>query len=192
MTIYVTADLHLGHEQILKHQPNRKFNTISDMNDWIVARWNERVTEKDTVYILGDIAFRQSFTVTANILYQLNGIIKVVPGNHDYNLHKVRDVYQVFKYLRTNKKDVFEILPPIYGIKYCKTKFVFCHYPMETWYGAKRAYRNDTKLKSSIHLHGHSHGSSPVIPFRMDVGYDATGEILTPLDDILNIYYPEN
>tara|TARA_R110000737_G_C14620887_1_gene493089 strand:- start:5435 stop:6025 length:591 start_codon:yes stop_codon:yes gene_type:complete len=192
MTIYVTSDLHFSHENILKHQPNRKFDSIEEMNEGIVEEWNSVATSKDTIYILGDVAFLGSNFITATLLARLNGTIKVVPGNHDYDLWKVQNYFKVLRHDKVTKKDTFEILPPIFELKYRKHKIVMCHYPMESWNGSCREIRSELNgvKKSSIMLHGHNHGKNTPCPFRMDVGMDATGRVLTPLDNIIDSFYP--
>ena len=55
-----------------------------------------------------------------------------------------------------------------------------CHYPFAEWNGAHRG---------SVNLHGHLHGStSGLEKYRSkDVGMDATGKILSNIDDILEV-----
>jgi len=56
--VFVTADLHFQHKNILMHQANREFDSIEEMDEFIIQEWNKQVTAKDTVYILGDVSFR--------------------------------------------------------------------------------------------------------------------------------------
>lgn len=57
---YYIADLHLYcYSQAIKGGINydkRPFETVLEMHDYIVQRWNAKVTNGDTIYILGDIA----------------------------------------------------------------------------------------------------------------------------------------
>lgn len=50
---FYTSDLHLGHANVIKFD-NRPFANIDEMDQRIITRWNERVSDDDTVYILGD------------------------------------------------------------------------------------------------------------------------------------------
>ena len=44
-----------SHENIIKYCPeSRPFNTVEDMNEHIVEKWNSVVSPEDTVYHLGD------------------------------------------------------------------------------------------------------------------------------------------
>ena len=56
MTVFFTADTHLGHKNIIT-STNRPFKSVAEMDSAIVKRWNERVTPQDLVYHLGDFAF---------------------------------------------------------------------------------------------------------------------------------------
>jgi calcineurin-like phosphoesterase family protein len=162
--IYVTSDLHFQHANILKHQPNREFNTIEEMDEFIIKEWNRTATDKDDIYIVGDVSFRGSPEITAKYLRRLNGSIFVVPGNHDYDLWKVRDLFKAHGILLHSNKEPFNILPPIAKVKHRKTLFIMCHYPMETWEGANRDIREENNKRSSIHLHGHNHGKNTPCP----------------------------
>lgn len=52
--IYFTADAHFGHANIIK-MCSRPFPDVEAMNEALIARWNDRVTGGDTVYIVGDM-----------------------------------------------------------------------------------------------------------------------------------------
>ena len=54
---YYISDLHLFHENAIKFD-NRPFSSIPEMHDAILKNWNDRVTNGDYVYILGDISMR--------------------------------------------------------------------------------------------------------------------------------------
>ena len=51
--IFYTADLHFHYEPFL---PSRPFDTVEDMDRQLIDRWNEAVSEEDTVYVVGDVA----------------------------------------------------------------------------------------------------------------------------------------
>ena len=55
---YFTSDLHLGHENIIRFS-NRPFSTLDEMNRTLVDNWNSRVTERDDVFVLGDMFYRK-------------------------------------------------------------------------------------------------------------------------------------
>jgi calcineurin-like phosphoesterase family protein len=79
--IFVIADTHFGHSNIIKYEPVlRPFTTISEHDEALVEYWNETVKPADTVWHLGDVLFGAHNSGT---LKRLNGIKKLVMGNHD-------------------------------------------------------------------------------------------------------------
>ena len=68
--IYFTADNHFGHENIIRFC-NRPWKTAEEMDEAMIALWNERVRNNDTVFILGDLCFRAKDA--ENILFRLKG-----------------------------------------------------------------------------------------------------------------------
>lgn len=55
MTTWFTADLHLGHRNIIDHC-GRPFRDAAAMNRSLIDRWNDVVDEGDDVWVLGDFA----------------------------------------------------------------------------------------------------------------------------------------
>lgn len=78
---FVISDTHFGHKRVLEFESAaRPFATIEEHDAELVRRWNETVGKKDTVWHLGDVLFgSHSFS----ILPHLNGVKKLVMGNHD-------------------------------------------------------------------------------------------------------------
>ena len=58
---YYTADLHLGHANIIK-LCDRPFETVEQMDEVLIENWNAKVHRDDVVYIVGgfDLAERRS------------------------------------------------------------------------------------------------------------------------------------
>lgn len=79
--IFVTSDTHFGHRRILELcRGGYGFSSIEEHDEHLVQAWNATVRPKDTVWHLGDVAFgRQNLA----ILSRLNGLKKLVMGNHD-------------------------------------------------------------------------------------------------------------
>ncbi|MCQ2538953.1 MAG: metallophosphoesterase [Acetatifactor sp.] len=78
---YFIADLHFGDGRILSYE-NRPFADVKEMDEELIRRWNERVTEEDTVYVLGDFsAYDQE--KNKEILKRLKGRKVLIMGNHD-------------------------------------------------------------------------------------------------------------
>lgn len=81
--VFVIADTHFGHKRIIEpnmEKGSRPFNTIEEHDAELVYRWNHTVKKNDTVWHLGDVLFGKDAFDT---LAQLNGIKKLILGNHD-------------------------------------------------------------------------------------------------------------
>lgn len=78
---YIISDLHLGHGNIIGYC-SRPFDGVREMNNEIVSRWNETVSEDDQVILLGDVELDEVRS-TASWIEELNGNIMLIRGNHD-------------------------------------------------------------------------------------------------------------
>ena len=61
----------------------REYKTLEEMHADMLARWNRKVTNGDTVYILGDISKRGKSEELIALVAQLKGHKILVHGNHD-------------------------------------------------------------------------------------------------------------
>lgn len=84
------SDLHLGHEWMATH---RGFNTVEEHDNHIIQCWNSVVSKRDTVFLVGDITMESSEHYYK--LDYLNGIKKVILGNHD----KPQHIPELLKYV---------------------------------------------------------------------------------------------
>lgn len=93
MNIWFTADDHFNHSNIISYC-NRPFKTLEEMNNTLIKNWNSRVKPDDTIFVIGDLLFRNSpggkrgegtTQKTIDFIKQLNGNIIVIKGNHDKN-----------------------------------------------------------------------------------------------------------
>ncbi len=78
MTTFFTSDLHFNHGNIIKFC-QRPFASVGEMNEALIARFNETVGPSDTVYILGDLVMGRDLNCAA----RLNGRKILLMGNHD-------------------------------------------------------------------------------------------------------------
>ena len=81
MATWFTADLHLGHRNIIDYC-DRPFTDVDVMNRALVDNWNEVVAEDDTVWIVGDFALG-TIAETLPIVGELSGHKVLLAGNHD-------------------------------------------------------------------------------------------------------------
>ena len=82
--IYYVSDLHFGDENVF-NVCSRPFKSLLDMEYEIIKRWNNKVSDNDIVYILGDIV-GQIYQQAIEIIKQLNGKKHFVVGNHDLRM----------------------------------------------------------------------------------------------------------
>jgi len=85
MAIWFTADLHLGHRNIIDYC-NRPFAGVDEMNRALVSNWNQTVADNDTVWVVGDFALGK-VAATLALTGELNGRKILVAGNHDRCWH---------------------------------------------------------------------------------------------------------
>lgn len=158
--IWFTADEHFGHKNIIKYCC-RPFGSVEEMNESLIRNWNKRVSEGDSVYVLGDFCFRDP----DQYLRELNGDVILIFGNHDDT--KCRHGKTMFK-------GVFDILK----IKPRNKTILLSHYAMRVW---AKSHIN------SYHLYGHSHGTLPPFGKSMDVGVDCHDYAPISLDEVEDI-----
>jgi calcineurin-like phosphoesterase family protein len=158
---FFTSDLHLGHPQILNHA-NRPFADVAQMNHVLINNINATVGMKDTLYLLGDVAFRIPKEDAAKLLAEIRcRNLYLVVGNHDHHYEDTG----LFKEIRIYREQKIEGLP---------SRTVLFHYPIAEW---NRYYQG------AIHLHGHIHSKGPTYNianfekhhYAFDVGVDANG-----------------
>lgn len=149
-----TSDTHFGHANVIRYS-NRPFKDVQDMNEGMIKLWNETVKPDDVVWHLGDVGFMLDEPLRI-ILRRLNGHKNLILGNHDKKIQKrARDFIG---------PGLFETIQQYKEIRLDSTKIVLCHYAFRVW---------NCSHHGSINLHGHSHGSLPVLGRSVDVGVDA-------------------
>jgi calcineurin-like phosphoesterase family protein len=148
MNIFFTADTHYGHNAVIQFC-RRPYNDVKEMDADLIKRWNDRVTNRDTVFHLGDFTFYGN-AKAAEIYGELNGKKILIRGNHDRGMAKWWF-------------DLWDEVHYYYELKDNRERFYLTHFPFEEWdYG--------------YHLHGHTHNNlSREVwnkHYRLDVGVD--------------------
>lgn len=113
---YVTADLHLGHFNIIRYT-GRPFESLDEMNDTIIRAWNNIVAPDDVVYLLGDITLKNKNNAI-ELIPLLNGKIILVRGNHDIGTDRLLGVDNIVSVhdrieMGCNEKDVILVHDPV-------------------------------------------------------------------------------
>lgn len=84
------SDTHFGHYKIIEYC-KRPFTTLEEMDTTLINNFNERVSEEDTVFFLGDFCMKKSSEAPEGkgFDYYRNQIkcknIIFIQGNHDHN-----------------------------------------------------------------------------------------------------------
>ena len=153
MATFFTADTHFGDTHILRRRT--AFSTVAAHDAALIAAWNEVVSPGDEIWHLGDFAAGASRAGCARIFAELNGIKRLVRGNHDTN--------------RVLSLPWHE--PPVESTRITlrdgagsECRLFLAHYAHRAWPGLWRGTR---------HLYGHTHGSLADTRRSCDVGVDA-------------------
>jgi calcineurin-like phosphoesterase family protein len=76
--VFFISDLHFGH----KNLENLRGRSVEETDNLIINNWNNIITKRDVVYVLGDITM-EKYSLLSFYLNQLKGDIRVIGGNHD-------------------------------------------------------------------------------------------------------------
>ncbi|MDR1875116.1 MAG: metallophosphoesterase family protein [Synergistaceae bacterium] len=170
--IYFTADLHLDHENIIRHC-KRPFSGVAEMNRALIDNWNATVTAWDEIYILGDLTMRPA-PVAHGYLSRMCGKKYFIRGNHDKFLNDFEPYERDFIWV----KDYFVL-------KHSGRKFVLFHYPIAEW---------DGYFRGAVHLYGHIHNSrtsgeraNAAGGLAFNVGVDVNGFRPVSIDAIMSM-----
>lgn len=138
--IWLISDTHLNHDKEFIWKA-RGFNSIYEMNNAIIERWNEVVKYDDVVYHLGDFIMSDLDSGIA-LIKQLNGKIKLAIGNHDTQnrLNSFCDLYN------------FDDIQFGYRLKKGKKSFLLTHYQTLT---------GNFDNSKTYSIHGHTHSPNP-------------------------------
>lgn len=170
MSTFFTSDLHFGHQNIIPYC-NRPWNSAEAMNQGLVDRWNDVVTAKDAVFVLGDLCWGAP-SKYVDWLKQLRGYKYLIPGNHDtvWPGHKKRSGGKALM------EAGFVVLP-----ERCLRSFGsgnlpawLCHFPHTVAFNGDKRFKEHFPPKDHWLIHGHVHTTWQVdVPNRQfNVGVD--------------------
>jgi calcineurin-like phosphoesterase family protein len=82
--IYLIADLHLGHANIIRYC-SRPFlvSDVREMDHVLIKNWNYTISPENRVYYLGDLRYGIDALPTLQYRQKLKGSITFIAGNHD-------------------------------------------------------------------------------------------------------------
>ena len=135
--IKYTADMHLGHVNIIKHD-GRPFSNVDIMDKILLENYNNEVNKDDEVYIDGDLIYRSGKHPTW-YLDQMPGHKHLILGNHDKIILEDKSLWHYF-----------EEIDKILTIKDNGRMVVISHCPMAEWDGYFRGW---------YHVYAHIHNN---------------------------------
>lgn len=171
MTIWFTSDQHFSHANILtftradrrnctdelqcdetcKAQHPRlkvrpEFSDVTEMDEYMIAKWNSVVKPADHVWHLGDVTMLRGGAAerVAPILDRLNGQKRLILGNHDYQ--SVQWYSRWFKKIRASE---------------VKDNMLFTHYPVHPF--------SLGRFDANVHGHIHNNSTYPKPYFNVSV-----------------------
>lgn len=170
--VWLCADLHMCHKNILHHQPQRiKAMGLRDKNDieghckYIIDLWHSKVQRGDHVYLLGDVIFenQQLSMKILNELKSKGAKLHLIVGNHDKSIQTLKNMFESIDLIKVVdfKSSQFPF------IEEESFPVVMCHYPILSW---------PRKAHGVLHVHGHTHDNSPWEnegdDLRINLGFD--------------------
>ena len=154
MATFFTSDTHFGDAPLVQRR-RTAFGSVEAHDAALIARWNAVVGPDDAVWHLGDFAAGASRAQCAAVFARLNGIKRLVRGNHDTN--RVLD-------LPWAEPPVENARITVHAADGAPWRLFLSHYPDRSWPGFWRETR---------HLYGHTHACLPDTSRACDVGADA-------------------
>lgn len=173
--IWLTSDLHLFHNQGFIYEP-RGFSSIEDMNAAIEKNWNDKISEDDEVYILGDLMVGGKAIgneAGMDIVRRLKGKKHVIIGNHDTDA-RIK-LYQ-------HEESIIDVQYALM-MRYKGRSIYLSHYPTLT-----SNLEHEKPKQWIISFYGHTHSKEKFfenIPFMYNVALDAHENCPVSLDEAL-------
>jgi calcineurin-like phosphoesterase family protein len=152
--LWLTSDTHYGHANICRgtskwsEGQTRNFNTIDEMNEFIVKQINDNVKTDDYFLHGGDFSFGgfENIEIFRSRINCKN--IIHVPGNHDQHIiNNKNNVQDLFKFNLGRIANILIRIPQEDG-RVKKIPLVVSHYPLGSW---------EEIGSGMIHIHGHLH-----------------------------------
>ena len=175
--IYYISDLHFNDQSIFD-KCKRPFKDLKDFENTIINNWNNKVTNNDIVYVLGDIGSIDPTSI--NIFKNLNGHKHLIIGNHDH---------EILDYIK--ESNIFESIKFIDLIIDNNRKVCLCHYPLMDW---MEFNRNGYLVYGHIHNKTIANGYAykQIKDYYLDklafnCGCDVTGYSPVTLDEMIKL-----
>lgn len=136
--VYVTSDWHIGHTGITERF-RTQFPSDAYHDDYILENMREAVTNRDVLYVIGDVTWTKS------------GLEKIQEADIPAKMIMVRGNHDTLP-----AEDYLTVFDDVHGA-YKYKRYMFTHIPIhrqELWHSQKY----DTSL---LNVHGHCHRGGP-------------------------------
>lgn len=171
--IFLASDHHFNDINALNYR-DRPFDSLDEMNHFMVDNWNKYIKSDDTVYHLGDFAVKDEDL--SKFSSMLNGKILLLMGNHDCK----RDYSLLNSCFDTVYNDPFELeFDKKYDIYNEGNKIWLCHYPVQ---------RNVDLYTAT----GHIHDLWKISKNMVNIGVDAWHFRPVSLEKVIECRHSEN
>lgn len=177
--IFFTSDHHFSHTNIIRFT-GRPFATVTEMDQVLIDRWNERVGPDDVVYHLGDLTLGPA---AGPFIRQLNGRLRILANTWHHDRRWLEKEW--FNEPLSKSWHVIELLMPLVVLSFPELgndgfplKITLCHYPLAEWEAAHYG---------AWHLHGHSHGKHQASGRILDVGVDSHNFYPVSLEEVIQL-----
>lgn len=146
--LWFTADLHFGQERtrVLSKRP---YDTVEEMTQDLIDKWNKKVSPEDTVFVLGDFGLY-------HYRKYLNGKVVLITGNYEDNISDE----ELYDY------GFDEVYRDYYEIVYKGKTITMQHQP------EKIKDKRPLKESGIYNLYAHVHKLCMVKPYGLNVGTD--------------------
>jgi len=139
---YIWSDQHFFHKNVIDFS-ERPYMNIDEMNETLVANYNDYVGDDDICFWVGDVGFGNTTQIN-ELLEQCNGYKILIIGNHDFNGKRRRKLN-------------FDETHLIYNLDVPGVSLVLTHYPMDNiylpWFNVHGHLHNYPKLDTGNVLH---------------------------------------
>lgn len=167
--LFFISDAHFCHRNVIRFD-HRPFTSVEEMNETIIANWNNTVDKDDLVYYLGDFGFA-GITKLKSIAHRLNGVIHCIMGNHD----SYKDMVKLDRFATIEHYQTIRIADE--AADRGAQMICLSHYPIHLW---------DRAHFGSWNLFGHCHHSldddQHIKTYKMlDVGVNGAGYNYSPI-----------
>ena len=171
------SDTHFGHENILR-ECRPQFPDVDTMNRTLIDNINARMTKRDTLYVLGDLAYRSKTPVT-DILASIRPRLILIQGNHD------RDWLRFLS--EEERKQYFGGIHNELSLKKYGVELHMSHYPRLAW---NRSHFFGQSLSVCGHIHATRTGIVaaelfPLVKCQFNAGVDVNGFAPVTMEELV-------